>query len=326
MFSELVDIKENNLLEFDYELLSILLKDMTSNKNIIWGTDNYSSHGNAYQHDNEIKVEMITGRNGQVIRPRTKKSKYEQGKRIRDKAEVFTPAWVCNKQNNLIDEKWFGKNNVFNTETKDGWKCNKHKIQFPEDKSWLEYVKAIRMEISCGEAPYLVSRYDTTTGEVLDINDRIGLLDRKLRVVNENVNDKNEWLEVTKIAYKSIYGYEWQGDSLLIARENLLYTFTDFYIHKWGEKPTADMVKEIAKIITWNIFQMDGMKFVIPNSCKNETIIEYTLFGENVLNEECPGCKKGNCKSHNGTYVKVMNWKTNRKMNFVSLISKRSFR
>lgn len=27
----------------------------------------------------------------------------------RDKAEVFTPSWVCNAQNNLVDNQWFGK-------------------------------------------------------------------------------------------------------------------------------------------------------------------------------------------------------------------------
>lgn len=35
---------------------------------------------------------------------------------------------------------------------------------FSEDKDWRKYVDARRLEISCGEAPYLVSRYDTVTG------------------------------------------------------------------------------------------------------------------------------------------------------------------
>ena len=48
MFSELVDIKENNIINVDYEILSILLKDRTTKKNIIWATDNYESHGPGY--------------------------------------------------------------------------------------------------------------------------------------------------------------------------------------------------------------------------------------------------------------------------------------
>ena len=41
MFSELVDVKENGLVNIDQELLCILLKDRTTNKNIIWATDMY---------------------------------------------------------------------------------------------------------------------------------------------------------------------------------------------------------------------------------------------------------------------------------------------
>lgn len=326
MFSELVDVKENSIYEFDCELLNILLKDNTSNKNIIWGTDNYITRGNTYSHDCEITIEQITGRNGNVIKPRTKKSKYEQGKRVREKAEVFTPSWVCNKQNNLIDSEWFNTKEAFNKETDTGWIAKKDKIIIPNDKSWAEYVELIRLEMSCGEAPYLVSRYDTTNGNVLDINDRIGILDRKIRIINENVDSEEEWYDWVIKAYKSVYGYEWQGDSLLIARENLLYTFTDNYMFMWNRKPTIEQVKKIANIISWNIFQMDGLKFVIPNSCKNENIIEYTLFGENIVEQVCPGCKNSNCKTHNGTYTKIMNWKTNRKIKFVSLIKRRSFR
>ena len=39
-----------------------------------------------------------------------------QQQRSREMAEVFTPSWICNKQNNLIDNAWFGRENVFNVE------------------------------------------------------------------------------------------------------------------------------------------------------------------------------------------------------------------
>ena len=324
MFQELVDIKENNIYQFDFELLSILLKDMTTGKNILWGTDNYLSRGNSYSPDREIKYEQITSYNGSIIKPRTKKSKVEQTKRIRDKAEVFTPAWVCNKQNNLIDNAWFKKENIFNVETTTSWKATKKKIVFPEGKAWYDYVKELRMEITCGEAPYLVSRYDTTTGNIIPVMDRIGLLDRKIRIVNENVKEENEWYEWIKEAFKSIYAFEWQGDSLLIARENLLYTFSDNYKYKFEKKPTVEQVKEIANIISWNIFQMDGTKFVVPYSCKNDIQINYTLFGEEKTESMCPGCKKNNYKIHNGIYVKIMNWVTNKKVKFVTIMNRSS--
>lgn len=324
MFQELVDIKENNIYQFNYDLLNILLKDMTTNKNILWGTENYNNRGESYSPDSEIKIEQIIGYNGSVIKPRTKKSKIEQTKRIRDKAEVFTPAWICNKQNNLIDNAWFEKNNVFNVEKEYSWHTKKKKIVFPKGRTWQEYVTELRLEITCGEAPYLVSRYDTTNGNIIPVLNRIGLLDRKMRIVNENVKEETEWIKWATKAFKSIYAYEWQGDSLLIARENLLYTFSDNYFYMFNRKPSVDIIKQIATIIVWNIFQMDGTKFVIPYSCKNNIQINYTLFGEEKIENECIGCKKNNYRFHNGIYVKVMNWETNRKIKFVSIMNRSS--
>lgn len=79
---------------------------------------------------------------------------------------------------------------------------------------------ARRIEVSCGEAPYLVSRYDTVTGDPIELFSRIGLLDRKLRVVTENASNESEWLKWAYRAYESVYGFEFQGDNLLLAREN----------------------------------------------------------------------------------------------------------
>lgn len=122
------------------------------------------------------------------------------------------------------------------------------------------------MEITCGEAPYLVSRYDTVTGKSIKIHNRIGLLDRKLRVINENVDDEKDWFMWVRKAYQSIYGYEYQGDNLLIARKNLLYTFIDNMMYKFDRQPTINELKRIAYIISWNIWQMDGLTYTAPYS------------------------------------------------------------
>ena len=57
---------------------------------------------------------------------------------------------------------------------------------------WKDYINNIVLEITCGEAPYLASRYDTTTGEYIFVNNRIGFLDRKLRIINENIKPLGE--------------------------------------------------------------------------------------------------------------------------------------
>lgn len=322
MFNELVDIKEDKLLMFDYELLAILLKDNTTNKNIVWGTDNYASYGYGFNEKDQILSEKITGRYGEVIRPRVRKSKEEQNKRVRDKAEVFTPSWICNKQNNLLDEAWFGRNNVFNVETDEMWESVNEHIEFPIDKSWKDYVCLLRMEVSCGEAPYLVSRYDSVTGKAIDLNNRIGLLDRKFRILNENVHEKEEWISWAKKAIKSIYGFDWQGDNILLSRENILYTFADNYKYMFNQKPSVALIKEVAEIVSWNIWQMDGINYIVPYSCKNERYVEYTIFGEEEHIVECYGCQKGNIRKHNGIYAKIMNWETNRVNKFINLIDR----
>ena len=272
----IVDIKENNINE---NILKILLKDRTTKKNIIWATNDYVEFGSPYASDRPILLGEITGKNSEVIQPRITKNKQNQLSRTRARAEVFTPSWICNTQNNLIDEAWFGKKNVFNIENEKTWKSNKEKIEFPEKINWKEYVKLSRMEISCGEAPYLTSRYDTVTGKPIKIIDRIGLLDRKLRIVNENVDDKKDWIKWAKIAYKNIYGFEYQGDNLLIARENLFQTFIENYKYKFDEEPEEKEKKCIALIISWNIWQMDGIKMTVPY-CDRESLNHQITFEE----------------------------------------------
>ena len=190
---EKIDVKENKIYNLDPIILNLLLKDNTTKKNIIWATNNYEKKGRSYYFDSQIYDYLITGINGEVIKPRVKKSKEEQNDRIKNKAEVFTPSWICNEQNNLIDEAWFGYKDVFNRRINDHWKTNYKKVKFINDKSWEDYINELRLEVSCGEAPYLVSRYDTVSGIIIDVKDRIGLLDRKLRIINENVDDENNW-------------------------------------------------------------------------------------------------------------------------------------
>ena len=338
-----VDIKENEIFELSPELLNTLLKDHTRSTdteqvNIFWATDNYADRGIGYQYGDQIKVETITGANGNVIVPRAVKSRQQQQQRSREMAEVFTPSWICNKQNNLVDNAWFGREGVFNTEVDniDGshtWIVNAEPVVFPEGKTWRDYVNENRLEITCGEAPYLVSRYDTVTGEPIPVGHRIGILDRKLRVVGENTFTTGEWLKAAQSAYMSTYGFEWQGDNLVLAREALLYNFIDYYHAKFGKEALLESLQCIAEIISWNIWQMDGLKGVIPNSCiklpklKNEVPslfssedlgipIEPTLF-------DCPGCKNKDIHSHTGKYAKIKDWKEDKVITFVSLIKQK---
>ena len=308
-----IDIPENDILAISPDLLSMLLKDHTTQANIFWATDNYAYRGAGYQYSDPITIESITGENGGVIVPRSLKSRRQQQQRSREMAEVFTPSWICNKQNNLVDNAWFGREGIFNTEidNSDGshtWLPSNGKIEFPEGKTWRDYVTENRLEITCGEAPYLVSRYDTVSGHTLPVDMRIGLLDRKLRVVSENTEKSGEWLAAAKAALRSTYGYEWQGDNLILARKNILYTILDYYRAKFGRELPRQSLPGLAYIISWNIWQMDGLKGVIPNSCGERRTVVQDLFGETVTVSQCQGCKDGDIKKHNGIYAKIVDW------------------
>ncbi len=240
--------------------LNVLLKDRTTDENIIFATDAYEGVG----FDTPMTRKILSS-NAMDIRPRVAKSMEEQTLRTRKRAEVFTPAWICNKMNNHCDAEWFGREEVFNEEQEQHWIPTEGRIEFPEGKSWKDYVDSTRLEITCGEAPYLVSRYDAATGDVIPIQRRIGMLDRKLRIINENANTRKTWNQWVYRAFESVYGYEYQGDNLLIARINLLETFCEYTRERWGEDPTDSTLKRIANIISWNLWQMDGIRGIIPN-------------------------------------------------------------
>ena len=208
------DVLENFIYKKDPVTLNILLQDHSTGANIRWATKDYIHYGvNGYGEWDDITVESIIKENGFIIRPRVDKTAAEQRARSVEKAEVFTPSWVCNKQNNLVDSAWFNRKNAgFNVEFENGeqgWKTITKPIRFTKKKTWQDYVKAQRLEVACGEAPYLTSRYDTVTGEYIEPANRIGLFDRKLRVVSENVNDEDDWLNWVVIALQSTYGFEY---------------------------------------------------------------------------------------------------------------------
>ena len=265
-----IDVLEQDILDVSPFLLDLLLQDKTTGENIVWACDDYIGYGSAYAAGKQIFPALITGANTKIIQPRIAKDKEAQRNRTRKSAEVFTPSWICNLMNNLCDEEWFGRKNVFNIPTDDDrdWRPTASSVAFEKSKrkrpAWTHYVDSKRLEITCGEAPYLVSRYDTTTGEVLPIERRIGVLDRKLRIIGENTQGKTEWFFWARRAFESTYGYEYQGDNLLLARENLLFTFADYYVAKFQKSASLKLLKQIANIIAWNVWQMDGLKDCVP--------------------------------------------------------------
>lgn len=315
--NELIDL---NAYPIDKQL-KMLLKDKTTGKNIIFATSVYSRNGISIKETDEITVEVLRQGISYQIQPRVLKKREQQQERTRAKAEVFTPSWICNKMNNYCDEAWFGRKNIFNTEQGQKWQVNAEKIEFDTKDGWKKYVDSKRLEITCGEAPYIVSRYDAATGEMIELKRRIGILDRKLRVVNENTDDETEWFKWVLRAYQSVYGYEFQGDNLLIARLNLLITFVDYMQDRWERIATDVELKKIANIIAWNFWQMDGITDAIPFCGEIEKYHQFSLF-DFVTDDKS---EKQRDEEARKAYCRIYDWRSGRSLTYKSMKEGRKY-
>lgn len=268
-----VDISEEGIANDSGTLLTILLKDRTTNKNVVWASPSYEGMGKPFCADQPIKKNLIIGPYDSIIQPRVEKNKRNQELRTRKRGEVFTPPWLVDKQVSIVSDE-IG------------------------DISFESFIALRWLELACGEGPYIVTRYDSITGDIIPVNNRVGFLDRKLQRIAEQSNTENEFIKWSKIAFESSYGYELQGDSLLLARENLLLSFCEYYDYKFGKLPTMKVIKQIATIISYNIFQMNGLTKQTPYSDDSKGNIQLNLF-DDVNNQE----KKGDM------FTLVKDWK-----------------
>ncbi len=190
----------------------------------------------------EILLRGLKIDNLSEVKPRALKTADEKFLRTRKNAEVFSPSRLVKQMIDALDDE-----NLF-------W-------QSKIDSRWLE--------IACGEAPFLVNRYDAETGEKIPFNARAGILDRKFRAIPADA-DKIFW---AKRAVQSIYGYEIQSDSLLIARANILLSFAEF-----AEDFTAKDLSEVAEIIGKNLWLADGLQtFSAQGSLFDEPNFDYKI-------------------------------------------------
>ena len=306
-------------------VLDTLLKDKSTGKNIIWATDPPEELQTVMYEPVTDRSQITTQQLGlthyEVVLPRMMKQTDTQQQRTRKKGEVFSPAWVCNKMNNALDADWFrglGAEETagqFTVELPQGWQTVETPVQFPACKgrtpAWVQYVQSRRLEVTCGEAPFLASRYDAATGEMIPVARRIGILDRKLRVVSENAATEDEWRKYATHAVQSTYGYEYQGDNLLLARVNLLLTYAEHLQARWQRKPTKEELQAIANIISWNLWQMDGLHLSVPGGKPQpeaEQLDLFSMFGAAEPQPPTVSCKVKNWRK--GSHGTTQNFET----------------
>ena len=183
-----IDISEEQLALESADLLKILLKDRTTKKNIVWATHSYELLGKGFAPSDRITPSKVTGAYANLIQPRSEKSKYEQKDRTKIRAEVFTPTWLVEKQNGYVEAEL-------------------------EALDLEGYIQACWLEITCGEAPYMVTRYDTVTGEEIPLAERVGFVDRKLKRISREVSDEATFYDLVKEAYRASSGFDWSDIS-----------------------------------------------------------------------------------------------------------------
>lgn len=236
-------------------LLKKLLEDKTTKGQILWGTDAYRERGPAFEREREMDTSLLLYENAGLLKTRARKAFEQQSERTRQHGEVFTPRWICDVMIDHLDKEWFGVKEIDFLSSMD--------VLFVK-KKWKKYVDSKRLEITCGEGPFLVQRYDVSTGDIIPVPERKGILDRKLQVVSRYAETEEEWKIWAKRAYEATYGYEFQGDNLLISRVNFMMTYREFYQKRWQKEPELSEWEKIENIITWNLWQMDGLTGEIP--------------------------------------------------------------
>ena len=70
-------------------------------------------------------------------------------------------------------------------------------------------------------------------------------------------------------------GFDSQGDNVFLTRESVFLSFCEYYTERWHRQPHRDAVLKAAEIISWNIWQMDGLNFNVPNSDRDAVIMEW---------------------------------------------------
>lgn len=79
-----IDILEDNIQKLDKQLLELLLIDRSTNRHIVWATNDYISYGKYYSPECEITADQIIGVYSSLIKPQVTKAKEEQHSRTRD--------------------------------------------------------------------------------------------------------------------------------------------------------------------------------------------------------------------------------------------------
>ena len=83
--------------------------------------------------------------------------------------------------------------------------------------------------------------------------------------------------------------------------------------YKFSKKPSKKQLKIIAKIISWNIWQMDGITMNVPFTRKQKATVQINFF--NDLNKDISSeIEQIPCK--------IFDWRSNNSLEFASMLKR----
>ena len=122
----------------------------------------------------------------------------------------------------------------------------------------------------------------------------------------ENAANDDECLIWLKRAVQSVYGYEFQGDNLFLARKNILLSVVEYFTQKFSVEPSKDFLLDIAEIISWNLWHMDGLTNAIPYANINHQVFLEGFGGTVNFDEKI--------------YCRIKDWSTGDELEYRNLL------
>lgn len=259
-------------------ILVTLFKDCAAGRNIVWTDDECVEFGDGFIGDNGIAIEKITNFSSGAIKPHIAKKQGRRFERIMTRAGAIVPSWLFNRMNNSIDAVWLDMRDVSYVKNDVERNSGLKRIVFHEKsgRSGRVYVESHRPGITCGEASFAYSHYDTVTMDASPVGGRIGFSNRMLCVVSEKIGYCREWVRWAPAAPEASSGFEFQCCCLPTCI-NVFGTFWEHQRERWSAGMAEVETGQTVWILLWNILQLNGPICTMPAN-QMDIVVQFILF------------------------------------------------
>ena len=225
---------QSMLQEIDESVLETLLTDKSTRRPLVWPSG--PEHPAAWMSRDDL------------LRP-DKNAEDPQA----EQAEFLE--W--NRKLNSLDAAWFGHEPAFNTESASGWQTLSEPVAFDDPFHWKKYVIRPVFLFQAGRGQALVFRPFALGAQPMPYEKRMGILDRRLRIISENTREESEWLRWAESALQSLYGTDSSPLSIFQARLSAIMAVREAYAQRFGAQLPVREEKYMVTTLCWNLFQMD---------------------------------------------------------------------